>query len=84
MTPVVIATFRVHLSEVESRVCSGGVGSHRLEYVLADGLEVGDPGTWVAIHEVVVDMFAVWGEAVDVESLFLDSVSESDEFCLIY
>ena len=61
MAPRVVASLRVHICEVESGVCAGGVGPYNLQYLLAYGFKVGDTCTWVACHEVDVGLVAVWG-----------------------
>ena len=82
MTPCVVASLRVHLCEFESGVCVSRVRPYRLEYVLADSFEVINSCTWIIVHEAIVCLIAVWSKAINVEGLCLDSIGESDGFCL--
>ena len=79
-----VASLPVHFYEVVGVVCDCGVSPHRLDNVLAYGFEVGNPCTWVVVHEIDVGLVVMWGKAVDVESLCLDSIGEIDGICFVW
>ena len=84
MSPGDVASLRVHFFDVEGVVSGYRVRPHRVEHVFLYGFEVDNPYTWVAVHEIGVGLVAMWGLAVDVEGLCLDSIGEIGGFCLVW